>query len=179
MRAKKFLITALFFIIYSKSFSQILSPEEKKLYELIMEFRKEKGLPNIKLSNSLTFVAQTHVKDLQTNRLFNSTCNMHSWSNNGTWTPCCYTEDSPKASCMWDKPRELTSYKGNGYEISYGIHGASVTAAGALEGWKKSSGHNAVIINQGIWSDSNWNAIGVGISKGYAVVWFGKEYDSN
>jgi uncharacterized protein YkwD len=80
---------------------------------------------------------------------------------------------------MWDKPRELTSYKGNGYEISYGIHGASVTADGALEGWKKSSEHNAVIINKGIWSDSNWNAIGVGISKGYAVVWFGKEYDSN
>lgn len=179
MKIKKFLLIALFFHIYSESFSQILSTEEKKLYEMIMEYRKEKGLPNIKLSISLTYVAQTHVKDLQTNRLFNSTCNMHSWSNNGTWTPCCYTDDNLKASCMWDKPRELTNYQGNGFEISYGLQGASVTADNALEGWKKSSGHNAVIVNEGIWSDSNWKAIGIGISKGYAVVWFGKEYDDN
>lgn len=179
MRRKKILLIALFFIVYSKSFSQILSSEEKKLYELLMEYRKEKGLPNINLSKSLTFVAQTHVKDLQTNRLFNSTCNMHSWSNNGTWTPCCYTDDNAKASCMWDKPRELTSYQGNGYEISYGLYGASVTANDAFEGWKKSSGHNSVVTNQGIWSDTNWKAIGIGISKGYAVVWFGNEYDSN
>lgn len=169
----------LFFHISTNSFSQILSTEEKKLYDMIMEYRKEKGLPNIQLSKSLTFVAQTHVKDLEKSGLINSLCNMHSWSNNGPWTSCCYTNDHARASCMWDKPRELTSYQGNGYEISYGAHGASVTAEGALEGWKKSSGHNAVIINQGIWFDNNWMAIGVGISEGYAVVWFGNEYDNN
>ena len=48
-----------------------------------------------------------------------------------------------------------------------------------LKGWKESSGHNAVIINQGIWDDNNWKAIGVGISKGYSVVWFGEELDNN
>jgi uncharacterized protein YkwD len=80
---------------------------------------------------------------------------------------------------MWHKPRELTSYKGYGYEISYGSYGASVNEEGALKGWKESSGHNAVIINQGIWADNNWKAIGVGITKGYAVVWFGEELDNN
>ena len=179
MRTKKFLIVVLFSLVYGNFSSQILSTEEKKLYDMIMEYRKEKGLPNIPLSNSLTFVAQTHVKDLQTSGLVNSTCNMHSWSNNGHWTSCCYTDDHARASCMWHKPRELTSYKGYGYEISYGSYGASVNAEGALKGWKESSGHNAVIINQGIWADNNWKAIGVGITKGYAVVWFGEELDNN
>ena len=35
-----------------------------------------------------------------------------------------------------------------------------------------------VILNQGIWKNLNWNAIGVGILNGYAVIWFGEEFDS-
>ncbi len=158
-------------------FSQIINLEEQKLYNLIMEYRESIGLPVIPLSGSLTFVAQTHVKDLQTKGLVNETCNLHSWSSNGSWTSCCYTSDHAKASCMWGKPRELTNYKGDGYEISYGSYGMSASAEGALNSWKGSSGHNAVIINQGIWSDNYWKAIGIGISNGYAVVWFGTEVD--
>lgn len=179
MRTKRILIVFIFLLVYGNSFSQILSAEEKKLYDIIMEYRKQNNLPIISLSKSMTFVAQTHVKDLQTFGLVNGTCNMHSWSNNGSWTSCCYTEDHAKASCMWNKPKELTSYQGNGYEISYGAYGAYVNAEGALKGWRESAGHNAVIINQGIWSNMNWKAIGVGISKGYAVVWFGEEIDKN
>ena len=179
MRTKNFLLIVLFSLAYGNTFSQILSTEEKNLYDMITEYRKENGLPYIPLSKSLTFVAQTHVKDLQTSGFVNSTCNMHSWSNNGPWTSCCYTSDHARASCMWNKPRELTSYPGNGYEISFGSYGASVNAEGALNGWKESHGHNSVIINQGIWADNNWKAIGVGISKGYAVVWFGEELDNN
>jgi uncharacterized protein YkwD len=52
-----------------------------------------------------------------------------------------------------------------------------MTANYALESWKESSGHNAVIINQGIWKNQ-WNAIGVGVFKGFAVVWFGNEIDN-
>jgi hypothetical protein len=167
------------FILFSNGFisAQSISLEEQKLYNLIMEYRRENGLPSIPLSGALTFVAQTHVKDLQTSGLVNGTCNMHSWSNNGSWTSCCYTSDHAKASCMWEKPRELTNYNGNGYEISYGSYGMNASALGALNSWKGSSGHNAVIINQGIWSNHNWSAIGIGISNGYAVVWFGKEVD--
>jgi uncharacterized protein YkwD len=79
---------------------------------------------------------------------------------------------------MWVKPRELTSYLGNGFEIAF-ITSGEASAINALNSWKKSSGHNAVIINQGIWKNSNWNAIGIGLFKGFAVVWFGQEYDSN
>lgn len=76
---------------------------------------------------------------------------------------------------MWNKPRELTSYIGDGYEIAYwSSEGAT---AAALNGWKKSRGHNAVIINQDIWKNVQWKAIGIAIRGEYAVVWFGKELD--
>jgi hypothetical protein len=155
---------------------QVLSDEETKLYKLLMDYRREKGLPVIALSKSLTKVAQIHVKDLNENYNQSSSCNMHSWSNKGNWSACCYTSDHAQAQCMWNKPRELTSYKGNGYEISYGSWGAAADAQGALNGWKSSSGHNAVIVNSGIWKD-DWNAIGIGLSGGFSVVWFGKEAD--
>jgi len=143
-----------------------------------MKYRKEKKLPEIPISKSLTYVAQGHAKDLHENFSFGNNCNMHSWSDKGKWKACCYTSDHAKAACMWDKPREMTSYKGNGYEISHGGSGGYIaTAESALNSWKKSSGHNAVIINEGIWARSKWNAIGIGIHKEFAVVWFGKELD--
>ena len=172
-------ITALACLLSFSIIGQELNNEESKLYNLIMEYRASKGLPEIALSKSLTFVAQTHVKDLENNHPDIGNCNMHSWSNKGDWTPCCYTSDHARAQCMWGKPSELTSYKGNGYEIAYGSSGLLVTALGALNGWKKSHGHNQVIINQGIWHDNNWKAIGIGIYKGFAVVWFGEERDKN
>jgi uncharacterized protein YkwD len=52
-----------------------------------------------------------------------------------------------------------------------------VTAEKALASWKKSAGHNRVIINKGKWSNETWKAIGIGIYLNYAVVWFGKESD--
>ena len=70
----------------------------------------------------------------------------------------------------------ITSYTGYGYEIAYWSSG-TVNAKGALNGWKSSAGHNSVIINQSKWHDNNWQAIGVGIYKNYAVVWFGEEID--
>ena len=33
------------------------------------------------------------------------------------------------------------------------------------------------MINLGIWKNRTWNAVGVGIYKNYAVVWFGEESD--
>ena len=155
-----------------------LSDEEWKLYDLINEYRRQKGLADITISRSLTYVAQLHVWDLNVNKPdAKSKCNMHSWSNKGTWSACCYTSDHAKASCMWDKPKELTNYKGNGFEIAHGTYGYSANAESALSGWKGSSGHNNVMINKSIWKDMNWNAIGIGISGGFAVVWFGTAKD--
>ncbi|NME68757.1 fibronectin type III domain-containing protein [Flammeovirga aprica] len=152
-----------------------LTAEEQKLYQLINEYRNENGLPDIPLSKSLTYVAQRHVWDLETNFEFGGSCNMHSWSDKGEdWSGCCYIEPQ----CMWDKPSEMTPYPGYGYEISYGGSGNyKATAEGALQAWKGSSGHNTVIVNQGSWKNIKWNSVGIGIYESFAVVWFGAEVD--
>lgn len=164
----------------NKTYSVCISKEEMKLYELIMQYRKEKGLADIPLSKALTFVARIHVKDIAENPAAEG-CNMHSWSNKGTWTPCCYTSDHKQAQCMWGKPGELTNYKGDGFEIAHGGRGTTyiATPEKALEGWKNSKGHNPVIINEGKWADNPWKAIGIGIYNGFALVWFGMETDSD
>lgn len=83
---------------------------------------------------------------------------------------------------MWDKPRELSSYKGDGYEIAFYSNfdytNDEEFAADALEGWQSSRGHNEIIINNGKWKTADWKAMGVGIYKGYTVVWFGELTDT-
>jgi hypothetical protein len=158
-----------------------LSPAELQLYKDINEYRRQKGLPEVKLSVSLCYVARTHAKDQTENFKNGGRCNMHSWSDKGKWSSCCYTPDHKKGQCMWDKPRELTNYQGDGYEISFWSNFESVTIADQakdiLDGWKRSPGHNDVIINRNIWKAVKWNAIGVGIYNEYADVWFGEETD--
>ncbi|MEA3497116.1 MAG: CAP domain-containing protein, partial [Bacteroidota bacterium] len=88
MKTISFII--LIFSITTQLFSQNLTEEELKLYNLIIEYRQEKKLPPIPLSPSLTIVAQTHVKDLADNNPDKGRCNTHSWSDKGKWTSCCY-----------------------------------------------------------------------------------------
>jgi hypothetical protein len=152
-----------------------LTPAEYKLYELIMEYRAEYGLPNIPLSSSLTYVAQTHVRDLSAHPP-KGECNLHSWSPYGNWTPCCYTPDHAQAKNMWNKPSELTPYKSNGYEIAARAS-YQFTPEDALRCWQGSPGHNNVIINRSIWTNRTWRAIGIGMYNNYAVVWFGEAVD--
>lgn len=153
-----------------------LSKEEMKLYTLINEYRKQKKLPKIPLSKSLTFVAQTHSKDLMENKPVKGNCNGHSWSSKGNWSSCCYTPDHKQKECMWNKPREITNYTSNGFEIAY-YSSSGASPEQALEIWKKSNGHNPLLINSGIWKKDTWNAIGIGIYQNYATVWFGTEID--
>jgi hypothetical protein len=152
-----------------------IPPEAIELVELINAYRMDNGLPAITHCPSLALVAQTHCVDLaDEGPHLASGCNLHSWSDAGSWTACCYTADHAQAQCMWDKPRELTVYTGNGYEIS-------TTAAGspgaALASWQSSPPHNDVILNQGIWADNPWLCIGAGMYGGFAHVWFGRESD--
>jgi hypothetical protein len=176
-----------------------LSAQEKLLYDLIMQYRKSKKLKPIPFSARLTKVAQAHVRDLEDNfdfelddnnkiarinpknpKTFEVTgdCNLHSWSDKGTWTSCCYTADHSKADCMWSKPKEIAGYEGEGYEIAY-IQSGSASASEAIEGWKKSAGHNPLLINSGTWSKLEWGAIGIGIYGKYGVVWFGEKEDKS
>lgn len=151
------------------------SQAEWQLFQLLNQYRQNQGLPTIGLSKSLTQVAKVHALDLNVARPSGS-CNMHSWSAKGSWSPCCYTPDHAKAQCMWNKPRELTRYPGNGYENAYWSSGM-ITPAAALDGWKHSSAHNAVILNQGIWRNMKWQSMGVALHENYAVLWFGAEKD--
>lgn len=170
-----FLFVAFLLPILMKA--QELSGDESELYSLLMKYRKSKGLPAIPLSGSLTTVAQAHARDLEENYSPDPKCNLHSWSNNGNWVPVCYTKDHAKAELMWSKPRELTNYRGNGYEIAFAEDEAYLAnAENALESWKSSKDHNAVMLNRGIWK-KKWNAIGIGINGSYAVIWFGNEPD--
>ena len=154
-----------------------LSSEEKKLYDLIMEYRKSKKLPSIPLSAKLTLVAQTHAKDLAQHYEFSpkNKCNPHSWSEKGNWSACCYNGPE-QASCMWVKPKELTGYTNNGFEIAY-YSSLGANAKEGLDGWKKSPGHNPLLINSGSWKRMNWNAIGIGIYEEYGLAWFGETQD--
>jgi uncharacterized protein YkwD len=155
-----------------------LSTEEKKLYNMIMDYRKSKKLKPIPFSSKLTQVAQAHVRDLMANFDYDNknNCNPHSWSSKGSWSSCCYTPDHKSAKCMWDKPREIAGYQGDGFEIAF-YSSASATAADGIEGWKSSSGHNPLLVNTGIWAKVEWKGIGLGVYENYAVVWFGELED--
>lgn len=153
-----------------------ITREEYKLYTIVNQYRNSRGLHTIPLSRSLTAVAQTHVRDLMEHFTQGGAGNAHSWSSYGSWTACCYTPDHAQAQHMWNKPSQLTPYKGDGFEIAYGNLG-TFTAEDALKGWKSSPGHHSVIINTGIWADARWSAIGIAIYKNYSVIWFGKDTD--
>jgi hypothetical protein len=128
-------------------------------------------------------VAAFHVQDMVAHpEAQKGNCNLHSWSDNPPlWSGCCYTPDHAQAQCVWNKPKEITAswganaYTANAYEDASA--GAS-TPAGALELWKKSPPHNAVILNLDVWaSHAPWPAMGCGMAGKIAVLWFGDAAD--
>ncbi len=155
-----------------------LSKTEKEVARLINQYRVSKGLHAIPLSVSLSHVARVHAQDQTQNHKYKNRCNLHSWGDSDKWTSCCYTADHKQAQCMWDKPRELTKYQGDGFEISYfstyNYSTPTEFAQDALQGWKNSPGHNNMIINLNEWKRSYWKAMGVGVYGDYINVWFGK-----
>ena len=152
----------------------VMSNDEMKLYELIMKYREDNGLHRLQISKSLGYVAQVHVRDLQYNYVKTPECNFHSWSNQGDWTPFCYSADDAMEEFMWNKPGELTSYPGYGYEIA--LYSAPLlTADICINAFRSSEILSLVILNKYIWQFKTWNAIGIGIYKNYVVVWFGEE----
>lgn len=183
----KFILLVFFIVIFSEDlFTRkasetdviCISPEEKKLYNLIMQYRKSRNLPPIPLSFKLTKVAQTHADDLVNNYSFDpkNSCNPHTWSTKGKWTGCCYTADHKQAECMWNKPKEVAGHSGVGYEIAY-YSSSGANAQEGFEGWKKSPSHNPLLINDGMWSKIQWKAIGISLHREYGLVWFSDTAD--
>lgn len=183
---KMFLILILMLLVALSTAAQAqdqqisLSEKEKRLAIMINQYRDNNGLPAIPLTKSLTTVAKTHIEDLSQNHpdtknYGSGDCNTHSWSDQGSWTAVCYT-GSGQGSLMWSKPRELTDYNGDGYEIAH-WNSQTATALGALNSWKADEPHSDVILERNQWLGSAWKAMGVGMDGSYAVVWFGKEED--
>lgn len=159
---------------------QILTPDrcngdelddaERQLASLINEYRAQHGLPAIAISPALSLVANRHVRDMALN-LHTLT---HDWSN-------CPMSQS--WACMWNAPQVLgTGYPGNGYENAFGGRAdAASDVVQILRAWKEEGQptrpHNDVILNRGMWKDSTWQALGIGIYQGYAVMWVGREVD--
>lgn len=145
----------------------------RELMRRLNDYRVSKGLQPVPVSPLLLRVAEAHVLDLERNPPVGA-CNGHSWSPSRQWKACCYTDDHVKAQCMWDKPVEITqgAYRGQGFEIWAWRTGA-MTVDFALEGWKGSPAHHAVVLSQGHWAQMPWQAMGAAISQHFAVVWFG------
>jgi hypothetical protein len=155
------------------------------LYAAINAYRQGLGLPAIPLSPQLTAVAQAHIKDLIANadtdpNYTGAGCVPHGWSSQGQWTGGCYKfEDASTFPIMWNKPREIANYPGDGFEILFGANGGTATANAALQAWQSDPPHNDVIVNQGIWQSHPWQAVGVWVEDGWASVWFGEVADPN
>jgi uncharacterized protein YkwD len=161
--------------------SGCLNPAEEELAQLVNDYRVQNGLTPVPLSTNLTLVAQWHVADhnyaddITGEWGSDPSCNLHTWYGipGESYTTCCYTSDHAQASCMWLKPGEIS----DGAYSSYGFENAAwgyTSVADALNGWQNSSGHNAVILNLGIWASYTWQAMGVGVdleSKRY-FLWF-------
>ena len=153
-----------------------IDADEMDLYRMINEYRQHFKLPPIPLSRSLSYVATLHAKDLFLNHPDQGSCNFHSWSNKGTWTPFCYPRDETKKNSIWDKPRELTKYPSRAYEIVYWENNPLVKDT-IIMVWKTEDYFNSFLLNTGKWQGKTWNAIGIAVYKNYVCAWFGEVTD--
>lgn len=142
-----------------------LSAEERVLHDLLNEYRKSKGRPRVSQSDSLTWLANRHLLDVR----FNLKKFTHSWSN------CPYDEGNKATSdCMSGSARRLkTGFDGDTYETLFASSGGAADPRFAIESWKKSTLHNSILLNQGMFASMNWEEVGIAISGNYAAFWFG------
>jgi len=149
-----------------------ITQDETILFNMINDMRRQNNLSSIPLSTDLCKVAQTHIADLIKTRPQDKGCSLHSWSGSGKWTSCCNTKEVFGIQCMKSKPREITGYLGDGYELIY--YGEDkATPAEAFELWKQVDASSDMILSRSKWKDYHWKFLGVGIQDGYAILWLG------
>jgi cell division septation protein DedD len=155
-----------------------LTQDESILFNMINDMRRQNMLPSIPLSKDLCIVAQTHIADLIKMKPQEKGCSLHSWSGAGKWTACCNTKEVFGIQCMKSKPREITGYAGDGYELIYwGEDNAIPAEAAAL--WRDVEASSDMILSRAKWSNYQWRALGVGIKGGYAILWLGDSVSSD
>ncbi|MBP7240669.1 M10 family metallopeptidase C-terminal domain-containing protein [Amaricoccus sp.] len=162
-----------------------LTLQELSLYHAIMDYRTSLGLAAIPLSRGLTTTAGRHVVDTREN-IWAEGVTLPAGTSLHSWSDAYYYADNRDPSVMWDAPQRVNSgYASAGYEIS--AAGFETTEA-ALEGWKGSASHNAILTQTGIWAGIDLNAIGIGVdtSEGAGIyrgrvfhVWFGETIDAD
>lgn len=155
-----------------------ISSAELDLFNKINAYRIERGLSELTLSKSLSYVAYLHVRDLMINRPDTAKgCNMHSWSARGSWSAFCFPKEQSRKKSVWDKPREITRYPGQGYEVIYHTSEGDANPDDAMSLWRSVPASQAIILNTGRYLKNKWKVAGVAIYKGYASVWFGEAND--
>lgn len=142
------------------------SREERELFDLLTAYRTANKLPQLRLSPSLSLVANRKMLDLKQNikKL------THSWSN------CPYDiADRKTWNCVNDAPLRLKcGYNGQGFETLFHSINQRAKPAAALNAWKKSELHNSIILNLGMFANLEWDEVGVAIDGEYAALWFGR-----
>jgi hypothetical protein len=88
-----------------------VTADERALFDLVSRYRAANGLPQARLSEQLSILANRRMLDLKLNQKVLT----HSWSN------CPYDiRDEKTWPCVMDAPKRLnTSYVGSGYETLY------------------------------------------------------------
>ncbi|MBP7001982.1 calcium-binding protein [Amaricoccus sp.] len=161
-----------------------LTLQELSLYHSIMAYRASLGLAAIPLSRGLTTTAGRHVADTREN-IWAASLALPAGTSLHSWSDAPYYADNRDPSVMWTAPQRVNSgYTSAGYEIS--AAGFATTDL-ALEGWKASASHNAIIAQTGVWAGIDLKAIGIGVdtSEGAGIykgrvfhVWFGETTDA-
>jgi hypothetical protein len=171
-------------------FSSCLSGDEAELAALINSRRSAQGLPDVPVTASLHAVAKWHAIDLVLNKPHQGKtdergkpCTLRSWSDQGAgrgggdgWLAVCYTADHRYKEGMWNKPREIAGYPAEGYENVYS-GGDTIVPEVIVGKWVKEEASRELIHEEGVWKNSGWKAMGVGMYGSYAAVWFGRQED--
>jgi hypothetical protein len=154
-----------------------LTRDEYRLYTIINDYRAKQGMGIIPVSRSLCYVAKIHARDLFFNRPDTSFCSLNSWSDKGLWIACCHSKYTPNPACIVNKPSELTKYPGEGHELCY-WDSEELQPDTVFNFWLSIEQARELLLNQKKWSYFTWNAMGVGLYKGYASVWVGEVRDT-
>ena len=158
--------TEMLFLLFITAYAQP-APD---LCAQINEERAIAGLPALIISDALTYVAETHRRDQNTNYRPGALCSDHSWNDNSPyWTGCCYEMSRPNTQCMFVKPAELTPFGAVGFEISaYGCG----TVSCVLGAWLRSPSHAKVIFSP------TMRSVGCAVSSfKVSCCWFSRDAD--
>jgi len=155
-----------------------ISQDEMILYNMINDFRRQNKHSLIPLSPALCTVSHTHIDDILSSQPQKKGCSLHSWSESVNWSGCCHVQNLSGMQCMKIKPKEITGYPGFGYELIYWGEEQAMPAD-AFNLWQQTDASADMILGRGKWKGYQWNALGVGIKEGYALIWLGDKKDKS